>query len=92
VSEEFFILSMERTADGKMCVWWRPNANGYTTSISEAGRYSRVDALRHSDPPYHLAVPCNAVEVPASRAKAFAKQALRGSRFDPPPSTGSSTP
>jgi hypothetical protein len=79
--EEFFILSMERTgakndSGGPVCVWWRPGGNGYTAFIGEAGRFSREEATRLSDPPHHLAVPCNAVTVPASRAKAFAKKAL----------------
>lgn len=80
--EEFFILSVERTADSPACVWWRPDACGYTTSIGEAGRYSREEAMRHSDPPHHLVIPCNAVEVPAARAKSFAKKALSASRWD----------
>lgn len=80
--EEFFILSVSRTADSPACVWWRPNACGYTTSIGEAGRYTREEAMRHSDPPHHLVVPCNAIDVPSSRAKYFAQIALTGSRFD----------
>lgn len=84
--EEFFILSMERTgakndSGGPVCVWWRPGAAGYTALIGEAGRFSREEALRHSDPPHHLAIPCSTVSVPASRAKDFAKKALTQSRF-----------
>ncbi len=85
MEELFFILSMHRTVDSKKCVWWRPDAQGYTTSIGEAGRFTREEALQHSDPPHHLAIPCNVVDVPASRAKAFEKKALRASRFDAMP-------
>jgi hypothetical protein len=35
--EQFYIWSMEHTA------WWRANSNGYTTSIDEAGKYSRAE-------------------------------------------------
>jgi hypothetical protein len=80
----FFILSVHRTAESRVCVWWRPEAMGYTTSIGEAGRYRRLEALQHSDPPHHLAIPCDAVEVPASLSKRFAKKALSGSRFERP--------
>ena len=90
--EEFFILSMERTAGEPACVWWRPKAAGYTRSLAEAGRYSREQAIRHSDPPYHLAIPCDAVEVPSSKAKALAKKALRESRFDAHPTMRNATP
>jgi|SRR5712692_9868359 len=83
MEELFFILSMERTSQNKNCVWWQPDACGYTTSIGEAGRYTRAEAMQHSDPPHHLVVPCNAIEVPASRAKAFAKKALKESRWYP---------
>jgi hypothetical protein len=89
--ELFFILSMQRTVGdcrpvgAASCVWWRPNANGYTSSIGEAGRYTREEALRHSDPPHHLVIPCSAVEVPASHAKRLAKHALKESRFDVKP-------
>jgi hypothetical protein len=78
----YFILSMERTADSGACVWWRPQAKGYTTSIGEAGRYTEEEIRSHADPPHHLAIPCNAVTVPAARAKALAKLASKVSRFD----------
>lgn len=84
VPEMFFILSMERTRDGQACVWWRPNANGYTTSIGEAGGFTREEAILHSDPPHHLVIPAAAIEVPAARAKSLAKKALKESRFDVP--------
>ena len=34
----FLIWSIEHTA------WWRPGWSGYTTSLAEAGRYSRQEA------------------------------------------------
>ena len=78
----YFILSMERTRDSGSCVWWRPMANGYTTSIGQAGRYTESEIRQHADPPHHLAIPCNEVRVPASQAKALAKRASKISRFD----------
>ena len=78
-SEEFFILSMERSAEGA-CAWWRPEGMGYTGAIAEAGRFSREEAMLRADPPHHLAVPCNSVWVPASHAKALAKRALAKGR------------
>ena len=27
--------------------WWRPASDGYTTSIAEAGRYTKAEAARH---------------------------------------------
>lgn len=78
----FLILSMQRTAYAKACVWWRPSANGYTTSLGEAGRYTLAEAWLHADPPHHLAIPLSKIEIPASRAKALAKLASPISRFD----------
>ena len=88
--ELFFMLSTERMGDeqwGPLCVWWRPNGMGYTTSIGEAGRYTREQVLQHSDPPHHLAILCKAVDVPASRAKTFSKSALKLSRNAAAPCT-----
>ena len=82
---EYFILSVERTGQppwGGRCVWWRPGAMGYTTSIVEAGRYTLASALMHSDPPHHVFIPCDAVEVPASKAKGLVKKGLRVSKYD----------
>lgn len=27
--------------------WWRSNARGYTTELAHAGRYTKLDALKH---------------------------------------------
>jgi len=78
----YFILSTERTSGSGACVWWLPMANGYTTSIGQAGRYTEEEIRRHADPPHHLAIPCDAVTVPSARAKALAKLASKVSRFD----------
>ena len=78
----FFILSTERTRDSQSCVWWRPDGAGYTTSNRAGRRYTREECARHSDPPHHLCIPCDVVEVPAARARRFAKYALTVSRFD----------
>jgi hypothetical protein len=80
--ELFFILSMERTREGQTCTWWLPDGHGYTASVGLAGRFTREEALRHSDPPHHLVIPCSVVEVPAASVRRFAHHALKESRFD----------
>ena len=30
--------------------WYRPNAQGYTNAVAEAGRYTYADAMKHSHP------------------------------------------
>lgn len=34
----------------KRGAYYRPNAQGYTTDVRDAGRYSLADAIRHSHP------------------------------------------
>lgn len=37
----YLIWSNEHSA------WWRPNSRGYTLDVGKAGRYTRLDALKH---------------------------------------------
>lgn len=39
--DQYLIWSNEHRA------WWRPNSRGYTIDIGKAGRYTRLDALKH---------------------------------------------
>lgn len=72
---DYFLLSMERTSDAKTCAWWRkPEGKGYTSLIAKAGRFSRDEAIAKMDPPYHVAIPCAAVEVPSSVAKILIRE------------------
>ena len=40
MSADYLIFSHEHAA------WWRPGSQGYTTKLSEAGRYTRPAALQ----------------------------------------------
>jgi hypothetical protein len=31
-----------------LCVWWRPGGNGYTNSLTEAGRWTEEEATRRA--------------------------------------------
>jgi hypothetical protein len=73
----YLILSIERTNEGKTCVWWRNNRSGYTSNLEVAGLYSRDEARAFSDPPHHLAIPLTAIEIPKGCAKMFARAALK---------------
>ena len=87
MSEELFlILSVHRTEErlsepnapaDRLCVWWRENANGYTTQLAEAGRYTVAGVKIHADPPHHVAIPLAAITVPASMGKALVRKALQ---------------
>lgn len=79
----FLILSVERTRSSKelfgrpVCVFWRPDAAGYTSNLAEAGRYTAEGIAQHADPPHHLAIPLSAIEIPASQLAALSKKAAR---------------
>jgi len=42
-AKQYLVWSNEHRA------WWRPNSNGYTGSIDQAGRYTRHEAVRIVD-------------------------------------------
>ncbi len=47
--DKFLILSLRSgPADGH-ALWYRPNARGYTTKYSEAGRYTKDEADTHTN-------------------------------------------
>ncbi len=79
----FLILSVERTRESLVCVWWAPDARGYTSSLGEAGRYTLEQVRMHADPPYHVAIPLSAIEVPRSLLGKLLKKASPVSRFGP---------
>jgi len=50
--------------------WWRPNTWGYTYQISEAGRYTEAEAIRHSQSrPATPTAPCPEVMLLAPEAQ-----------------------
>jgi hypothetical protein len=66
-SEIFYIWSMEHNA------WWRPDSNGYTNKLSEAGTFGReecYDILFHANwssvrtgkTPHEAMIPASTVE------------------------------
>lgn len=62
--EMFYIISIKWTVGEQLC-FWRPNAQGYTNSLDEAGKYpkSKVYANeRYYNNGYgSLAVPCETI-------------------------------
>ena len=63
--DEFFILSLKWTREDLLC-WWAPKNSGYTSILTQAGRYSRADV--EAMPSYYnngtstIAIPCAEVE------------------------------
>lgn len=63
--DEFFILSLRWTREDVL-TWWCPKNSGYTSTLTQAGRYSRADVEARRD--YYdnghttLAIPCGDVE------------------------------
>lgn len=69
-ADEFFILSMRRTR-GESLTWWCPNNSGYTSTLEQAGRYSRSavegNLAYYDNGTTTLAIPCADVESVAGR-------------------------
>ena len=65
MADEFFIFSLRWTKED-YATWWCPNNSGYTSVISNAGRYARE--LVEAKPDYYnngittIAIPCDEVE------------------------------
>ena len=66
---EFYILSLHCMRDSRRltaCIWWKPDACGYTSYLDEAGRYSAAEVeadLYHCNHGENtLAVPCDVVD------------------------------
>lgn len=59
--QRYYLLSKhEATFDKGMCMWWRPDAKGYTVFIESAGLYSADEARRHVGE-HTFAIPENVV-------------------------------
>jgi phosphoribosyl-AMP cyclohydrolase len=41
-----YLIDLERSVGSGFVCYWRPNRRGYTTEISEAGKYIDVEAIR----------------------------------------------
>lgn len=40
----WLILCLDEPGHGEVCLWWKPNAAGYTTRLDEAGRFTEAYA------------------------------------------------
>lgn len=52
---QYLILSL-KLSTGDLCVWYKPNAGGYTARLDRAGRYSEADAKSLTESGVTLAV------------------------------------
>lgn len=73
--EPYLIRCVDDVGQQEMALWWRPERMGYTTSIDEAGRYTREEAeaqarSRNVD-----------FAVPLSKALALSSRVVRAERF-----------
>ena len=63
---ELFYIQDTRTFCGNAAVWWRPNGNGYTSYLGQAGKFERERAericrIRSTDKMW----PCEAIDAKA---------------------------
>jgi hypothetical protein len=40
----YYIRNLERESRGNLVVWWKPNHQGYTTDLEQAGFYTQQQA------------------------------------------------
>jgi hypothetical protein len=62
---KWLILSLKWSASSDELVWYKPDANGYTTDVHQAGRFDDEEAKRHKLSDVTLAVPEIAVMLEA---------------------------
>lgn len=70
--KDFYVLSLRWTRTGdENATWWRPQNNGYTCSLDEAGRYTQEQIQQrpgyYNDRESTLAIPCDLVDQRARR-------------------------
>lgn len=74
----FYILDV-RTIVGNCALWWRPNGQGYTTDLNEAGLYSEAHARAHRETdvavPEEMARACSQVHVRVEQLREMLDQA-----------------
>ena len=65
-AKQFYIISHKQIW-GDDAVWWRPNRQGYTSRLDEAGKYSEEDAagIKLQD---DVPLPCAKVDAAAHRS------------------------
>lgn len=72
MGDVFYILSLDHTSGG-VVTWWRPDNQGYTTDLNQAGRYTRrqVEAARsyYDNGDQTMAVPCEAATAMAEEIR-----------------------
>lgn len=56
----FYIACFARRFHDGLVVWWRPDAKGYTTDLTQAGRYTKADADKHANED-NVVVPASSV-------------------------------
>lgn len=65
MADEFYILSLRWTKE-EVVTWWCANNSGYTSVLSNAGRYSRADveakASYYNNGEHTIAIPCDEVD------------------------------
>lgn len=55
---KMYLIQDLRDCVGNCASWWRPNAQGYTCNLDEAGRYTEAEATRITEHnPHHDLVP-----------------------------------
>ncbi|HRH68874.1 MAG TPA: hypothetical protein PLB89_05135 [Flavobacteriales bacterium] len=70
---EFYILSFDKQRKDPELCFWRANAHGYTTTVTEAGKYTLSEVLlnKHHDGPNAIALPVTSLPLITSKLKAF---------------------
>lgn len=55
--DQWLILSLKWSGPSDAAVWYKPEANGYTTDVNKAGRFPLAKAMEHQLSDVTLAVP-----------------------------------